>query len=69
MTDGLHTPNSTPVSYRTRRHGGYLFGAIILLIGIALLLSNVLPWFNFWAFFWPVLLITIGLFVIFRRRQ
>jgi len=41
----------------------YLFGLVIILIGVFILLSNVFEWF--WRYFWPVLLILAGALVIY----
>jgi phage shock protein C len=46
-------------------------GALLLVgLGLLLLLSN-LGWFDWfrWAFFWPVLLIVLGLALLFRRTE
>ena len=51
--------------------GGWLFGLVVLVIGALLLLNNLGivssdVWRHFWQFFWPVLLILIGIRIIIR---
>jgi phage shock protein C len=58
---------------RPRRNAGFFIGIVILVIGILALLSTIGPfhfswWWN-WAFFWPIILIIIGLLIIFGRRR
>lgn len=48
---------------RVERRGGYVFGTIILLLGVMFLLRNFFSWFNF-NVFWPVILILIGIIFI-----
>ena len=54
-----------------RHHSaGFIFGMVVLVIGIIALLSTTgitrwSWWFN-WEYFWPALLIIIGLLLIFR---
>jgi len=44
-----------------------LFGTIILIIGLGLLFKNMFGWsFNY---FWPLTIIVIGLYIIFKRRK
>lgn len=44
-----------------------LFGSIILIVGFGLLLHNMFGWsFNY---FWPLTIILIGLYIIFRRKN
>jgi hypothetical protein len=44
-----------------------LLGLFIVLIGVFALLNQFLPRFFNWNFFWAVLLILIGLYIIIRR--
>ncbi|HKK20576.1 MAG TPA: PspC domain-containing protein [candidate division Zixibacteria bacterium] len=46
----------------------YLPGLILIGIGIILLLRDNLYWFD-WDEFWPVVLVVIGLYLIFRRKR
>ena len=54
-----------------RNYGQWLFGLIILVIGIIFLLENLFGiemWKNVWLF-WPVLLIIWGLMQLLQRRS
>lgn len=42
---------------------------IMVLIGAYFLLHRIIPAFDPWAFFWPVALITVGIFFILRRNN
>ena len=46
----------------------FLPGIILIVIGGLLVFNNVYWWFHFWDFFWPAVLIGIGLLLIFGRR-
>src|SRR5262245_6423975 len=52
-------------------HAGQRFiRAIISVFGAAFLLNQVYVWhFNFWAFFWPLILIVVGLRTLFFRGR
>lgn len=52
----------------TRGNGRILFGLILLIIGIGFLLQQLLPSFSF-NYVWPIIIIAIGLFLIFRRKD
>jgi len=61
--------SGNPAERRFHHHRHYFIGTIIIIIGLGLLLSNLIPWFNFWSIFWSVFLIVIGLFIIIGRRR
>jgi len=44
-----------------------LLGIIIILIGVAALLDQVLPTVFNWNIFWPMLIILVGIYIIFRK--
>jgi len=48
---------------KIHRDGGWIFGLIVLLVGIIFLLSNFVWWFS-WSKMWPLILILIGLIII-----
>ena len=51
------------------RHGRYIFALILIAIGVIFLLANFNPfWWLRWHYLWPLILITIGLLIVFRRR-
>lgn len=53
----------------TYPHRGYLFGWVLLIIGVFLLFNQLTPWHIFgFGFFWALLVIFAGL-VILRRRE
>lgn len=54
---------------RARRRRN-LIGIIIIVIGVVILISslNIFWWFQ-WAYFWPVLLIIVGLVIILTARR
>ena len=48
-----------------RVSGRILAGAIVLIVGFGLLFRNMFGWsFNY---FWPLTIIAVGLFIIFKR--
>ena len=56
--------------YDRNHSAGFIFGMVVLVIGIIALLSTTgitrwSWWFN-WEYFWPAILILIGLLLIFR---
>ncbi len=57
---------TTGVRYRRRN----LLGIIIIIIGILVLLSsfNLFWWFR-WSYFWPIIIIAIGLLIIVSARK
>jgi Ca2+/H+ antiporter len=47
-----------------------IFGAAVLLFGIILLLNKLgIISGSVWGYFWPILLIVVGLAIIFGRRR
>lgn len=50
-----------------RDNGGYVFGLIILLLGVLFLLHNFIPAFNAGQL-WPIILIIIGLLILIKRK-
>jgi phage shock protein C len=46
----------------------YLPGIILIVIGALFLLKNIYWWFDFWDFFWPAVLILVGLILIMGRK-
>ena len=59
--DGNHYCDSRLLNKRM------LFGAIILIVGFGLLFKNMFGWsFNY---FWPLTIIAVGLYVIFKRKN
>jgi len=51
-----------------RNKGQFFFGGAVLLFGILLLISNLFE-LNLWRFFWPLALISIGVFVLVRQSK
>lgn len=52
------------------KHGFRRMGwMVLLLVGLAFLISRQYPLFNLSAFLWPAVLILIGLFIIFKPRR
>jgi hypothetical protein len=47
-----------------------MLGVVILIIGVLILLSNLgLITGSIWGFFWPLLLVAVGLVLIFKRKS
>jgi hypothetical protein len=46
------------------RKGGIFWGTIIILAGVLLLVDNFIPNFHFWTFFWPLVLIALGVWFL-----
>lgn len=57
-------PEKSPLKERTRRNAGLL----LIGLGIVLLAHELLPW-DFMRFWWPLLLIALGLFIVFREGK
>jgi predicted membrane protein len=51
-----------------RNKSQLVLGGGVLLFGLLLLISNLFD-FDLWRFFWPLALISIGVFVIFRQTK
>jgi phage shock protein C len=45
-----------------------IFGIILVFLGIAFLMDNLFDWFNF-NYVWPLAIITIGLYILMRRKN
>jgi phage shock protein C len=64
--------HSREYRHNPRHRAAFIFGAVLLVIGIIALIANLVP-FNFfgwfWTIFWPAILIIIGLVIIFGRRR
>jgi hypothetical protein len=50
------------------RRGSIFWGGIIVLLGLVLLVDQVLPGFNAWGVFWPLVLILLGVWFLFGRN-
>jgi lia operon protein LiaF len=50
-----------------RNSGVIFFGGVLILIGVLILAGSIFD-INIWGFFWPVLLILLGLWVLIRPR-
>lgn len=63
-------PFQPPPHRGTRRGSGWWGGGILILVGLYFLLSNLgfLYWLSF-DIVWPVILIAIGVFLVFRRLR
>lgn len=46
-----------------RRRRGYYLGLIVVIIGVVILIANFIG-FSWWKFFWPALIIAIGLIIL-----
>jgi lia operon protein LiaF len=51
-----------------RNSGVLFFGGVLILIGVMILAGSIFD-VNFWGFFWPVLLILLGLWILVRPRM
>lgn len=54
----------------TRSHGALMPAMIVLIIGVLLQANelHMLPW-GFWATFWPLMLVAIGVGILFSKRK
>jgi uncharacterized membrane protein HdeD (DUF308 family) len=50
---------------RKRPHGGFVFGLILLVLGVFLILENYLQ-ISLMQYFWPILLLLLGGLLIYR---
>ena len=46
----------------------FLFGAVVVVVGVGLLLQNVFPWFSF-NYAWPFIIIAVGLYLLKGRTK
>ncbi len=71
VRDTFARPAPPPEEEVASRHRNRnILGIVLILVGVIVLLAslNVLWWFR-WSFFWPVILIVIGLLIIFTARR
>ncbi len=57
-------PPSDPVGKETSSLAKFLPGLILIAVGAVFLFKNVFWWFDFWDFFWPAIIIAVGLALI-----
>lgn len=57
-----------PADYKYPSWSRYLPGLVLIGIGIILLVREHWYWFD-WGEFWPIVLVVVGLFLIFRRDK
>ena len=50
-----------------RNSGVLIFGGLLILIGVMILAGSIFD-VNMWSFFWPILLILLGLWILVRPR-
>jgi phage shock protein PspC (stress-responsive transcriptional regulator) len=65
-TPGPAAPENSDDGRSTRGEGRNLAGLILVGLGVLFLFENLFPWYRMQRFFWPVLLIVIGLWVALR---
>lgn len=46
----------------------FLFGFFLIFLGLAMLISKILPFRDLWNTMWPIFLAVIGLVIIFKKR-
>ncbi len=63
-----HDIEPVKVEYEYSSWHKYLPGIILIVIGIVLLIRETWFWFDFKQF-WPLILVAVGLFLIFRKRN
>lgn len=51
------------------RRGRMLIGALLVLVGVIFLLSNLGLWWLSWSTVWPLLLVAIGVMIVLGRRR
>ncbi len=52
---------------KTEKRPGDFFGVILVMIGGILLIEKIAPRFSDRDYFWPIILITLGFYLIFRK--
>ncbi len=45
----------------------FLFGAVLVVVGVGLLLQNIFSWFSF-NYAWPFIIIAVGLYLLRREK-
>jgi predicted membrane protein len=57
-------------TYIGLKHAFRTFGwIVIVLVGVAFLIKDYMPWIQFGKFFWPITIILVGLVMIFRPKR
>ena len=60
----LGLEEETPPPPKESNLGKFLPGLILVAVGVVFLFKNIYWWFDFWEFFWPAVLIALGLALI-----
>ncbi len=62
--------DSTVAGKKTRQRPHVIVGIIVIALGVLLLLGNLnLFWWLRWSYFWPLILVAVGLLIIFSARR
>jgi hypothetical protein len=50
------------------RRGSTFWGSFILIVGVVLLINQIVPGFNAWGVFWPLMLVALGVWFLVGQR-
>lgn len=53
---------------KTEKRSGDFLGMVLVILGGVLLVEKIAPRFIDWDYFWPMILIVLGAYLIFRKR-
>jgi hypothetical protein len=59
--------NNRPPHDRHRRHGGYLWGTVLIALGVIFFFQNVFH-IAIFSQIWPLILVAFGIALIFEQR-
>ena len=66
----IHVHSDTKPSSMASMSARNLFGAVVILFGLALLLNQIFPVHFFrWDYFWPLIVIVLGAAILFPRKK
>jgi phage shock protein PspC (stress-responsive transcriptional regulator) len=57
-----------PGQYKKKESGSYIFGIVMITLGIVLLIENISE-FDVFGNFWPLTLVVVGLYLLFKNKR
>ena len=50
----------------SKRHSGSIFGLILMVLGVLILIEKIVPIYINWDYVWPIILVVLGAYLVFR---